>query len=79
MDCYFQQTRKYWITDNKGKRFFYEFDRVMLNEKIAEYDNSITVFGKYGVGEIADKLYRKYPKIEHIRFDDQFTLREDFI
>ena len=20
MDCYFQQTRKYWITDNKGKR-----------------------------------------------------------
>ena len=79
MECYFQQTRKYWITDNKGKRFVYEFERRMLNGKVAKYDNAIYVFGKMGNGGIADKLYRKYPKIEYIGFDNQWSLRKDFI
>ena len=78
MDCSFKQTRKYWIADNKGKRFVYEFEERMINGKVQK-DRSIYVFGGIGVGEIADKLYRKYPKVRYIGFNDKWTLRKDFI
>ena len=75
MKC-FEQSKKLSIKNNDGKKFIYEFE---LRDKSLPQNQSIYVFGGYGVGEIADKLYRKYPKVKYVGFDDGYTLREDFI
>ena len=75
MECFYK-TKKLSIKNNDGKKFVYEFE---LRDKSLPQNQSIYVFGNYGVGEIADKLYRKYPKVKYIGFDDCYTLREDFI
>jgi len=75
MDCSFKQTKKFWINNNKGKRIVYEFEE--RDENLPQ-NKSIYVFGKYD-GGMADKLYRKYPKVKYIGFLTGYTLREDFI